>query len=145
VRAIVLVSGGAAVTPFTTPDAAARTGLPAGNTMSAIRAHLLSRGRAVFTAPARIGPGRVTEDAGWQGFADVSEVLPAELTINAAGTIEDAGIALASFLRHVAATHGIETVDVVAHSMGGLFSRAALARADAASPAVSRLITLGTP
>src|SRR6187431_1441869 len=40
-RAVVLVSGGAAVTPFTSPDFAAAGGLPAGNTMSALRSYFL--------------------------------------------------------------------------------------------------------
>ena len=58
-------------------------------------AHLLDRGIRVFTAPARIGVGEVREDAGWQGFTDVPVVLPAEVTINAVGRVDDAGVALA--------------------------------------------------
>ncbi|TQJ32596.1 triacylglycerol lipase [Microbacterium sp. SLBN-146] len=146
-RALVLVSGGAAVTPFTTPDAAAGTGLAAGNTLTAIRSHMLSAGHTVFTAPARIGPGTVVEDAGWQGFADVPIELPAEETINSAGTIHDAGAALGRFLARLTTEYGIEEFDVVAHSMGGLFTRAALSRTGSAvgfAP-VRRLVTLGTP
>ena len=160
VKAIVLVSGGAAVTPFTTPDAAAGTGLAAGNTMTALRAHLLAAGHTVFTAPARIGEGEARSDDGWQGFSDVAEVLPAAMTINSAGRIEPAGIALAGFLAHVTETYGVDGIDIVAHSMGGLFSRAALAArgssgavggagesggAGVAFAPVGRLVTLGTP
>lgn len=146
-RAVVLVSGGAAVTPFTTPEAGARTGLAAGNTMTAIRAHLIGAGHAVFTAPARIGAGVVAEDAGWQGFADVPEVLSADVTINAVGTVDGAGQALRRFLRHLAQDRDVAEVDLIGHSMGGLFSRAAIAAAqsDADAPKVATLITVGTP
>lgn len=146
-RALVLVSGGAAVTPFTTPDAAAATGMAAGNTMTAIRSHLLGVGHAVFTAPARIGPGSVTEDAGWQGFSQTPIVRPAEETINAAGTIQDAGAALRLFLTRLTTEYGLDELDVVAHSMGGLFTRAALSPTDEprSFAPVRRLVTLGTP
>ncbi|MCI1019836.1 alpha/beta hydrolase [Microbacterium sp. C5A9] len=144
-EAVVLVSGGAAVTPFTDPDRAAGSGLAAGNTLTALRSHLLGRGAFVFTAPARLGTGEVREDAGWQGFADVDLVLPAELTVNAVGTIDDGGSRLAAFLRWLGAEHDITDIDLVAHSMGGLFSRAAIRELRGAGPSVRRLITLGTP
>lgn len=144
-EAVVLVSGGAAVTPFTDPDRAAGSGLAAGNTLTALRAHLLDRGARVFTAPARLGGGEVREDAGWQGFGDVPVVLPAELTVNAVGTIDDGGSHLAAFLRWLGAEYDITHVDLVAHSMGGLFSRSAIRELHGAGPAVGRLVTLGTP
>lgn len=143
--AVVLVSGGAAVTPFTDPERAAATGLAAGNTMTALRAHLLGRGIRTFTAPARIGAGEVREDAGWQGFADVPVVLPAEVTINAVGRVDDAGVALAAFLRWLSGERGLESIDLVGHSMGGLFSRAAIRELGGGGPRVERLVTLGTP
>ncbi|MEO6827445.1 MAG: alpha/beta hydrolase [Microbacteriaceae bacterium] len=146
-NAVVLVSGGAAVTPFTTSDQAAASGLAAGNTMTALREHLLAVGHDVFTAPARIGPGTVDRDDGWQGFADAPFVLPRELTINAVGEIDQAGAALQKFLLHLRETRGIDDINLVTHSMGGLFARAAL-RADANSDSpisVRKLITLGTP
>jgi len=139
------VSGGAAVTPFTSPDEAAAHGLAAGNTMTALREHLLGAGSTVFTAPARVGPGEVTEDTDWQGFSRVSHVLPTELTINAVGRIDDAGGALARFLGWLEREHGVAQVDLVAHSMGGLFSRSAIRVLRGAAPAVRRLVTLGTP
>jgi len=143
--AVVLVSGGAAVTPFTTPDAAAASGLAAGNTLTALRAHLLGQGVRVFTAPARLGVGEVRADAGWQGFDEVSVVLPADVTVNSVGAIDDAGVALAAFLRWLAREQGLTSIDLVGHSMGGLFSRAAIRELGAAGPRVERLITLGTP
>ncbi|MFW8745177.1 esterase/lipase family protein [Mesorhizobium japonicum] len=144
---VVLVSGGAAVTPFTTPDRAARSGLAAGNTMTALRTHLLAEGHRVFTAPARIGAGVVTEDTGWQGFGEVDAPLPAELTINAVGTLDDAGTSLHAFLQHLAEQYGVTEAVLVAHSMGGLFSRAAIGRGVREGTAVSirGLVTLGTP
>lgn len=146
-HAVVLVSGGGAVTPYTTPTAAAGRGQAAGNTMTALRAFLLDRGHAVYTSPARISVGEVSEDTGWEGFGDVPEVLPASMTVNAVGRIDDAGAALDAFLEHIADVHGIESIDLIGHSMGGLFSRAALARRRGRPRAVPvrRLITLGTP
>jgi pimeloyl-ACP methyl ester carboxylesterase len=146
-HATVLVSGGAAVSPFTTPDAAAAAGLAAGNSLTALRAALLATGRTVFTAPARIGAGTVESDPGWQGFADVPTVLPAAVTINSVGTIDDAGASLAAFLKMLADGHGVSDVDLVGHSMGGLFSRAAIriGLGGDGIPAVRRLVTLGTP
>lgn len=142
--AVVLVSGGAAVTPYTDPERAAGEGLAAGNTMTALRAHLLAQGAAVFTAPARIGAGTVERDAGWRGFDDVPAVLPADVTINAVGGIDDAGASLARLLRMLRDDHGAVSVDLVGHSMGGLFSRAAI-RALGGDVRVERLVTLGTP
>ncbi|MFK3669954.1 lipase family alpha/beta hydrolase [Leifsonia aquatica] len=144
---VILVSGGAAVSPFTTPDSAARSGLAAGNSLTALREHLLGEGRRVFTAPARIGAGSVTEDTGWQGFGDVPLVLPPELTINAVGGIDDAGTALHGFLDYLASEHGVTDAVLVGHSMGGLFSRAAIARGREHGSAVALhgLVTIGTP
>ncbi|MFB3978852.1 lipase family alpha/beta hydrolase [Microbacterium proteolyticum] len=143
--AVVLVSGGAAVTPYTDPERAAASGLAAGNTMTALRTHFLDRGIRVFTAPARIGAGEVREDAGWQGFSEVPVVLPAEVTINAVGRVDDAGVALAGFLRWLSAEHELGSVSLVGHSMGGLFSRAAIREMSGNGPRVDRLVTLGTP
>jgi len=144
---VVLVSGGAAVTPYTTPSAAARRGQAAGNTMTALRERLLAAGREVYTAPARIGVGEVREDTGWEGFGDVPEVLPAALTINAVGEIDAAGASLAAFLGHLEAERDVAAFDLVGHSMGGLFSRAAIRarRGRAGGAPVRRLVTLGTP
>ena len=51
-RAIVMVSGGAAISPFTTPKSACKAGFAAGITHTQIRGFLLSKGYQVFTAPA---------------------------------------------------------------------------------------------
>lgn len=146
-RAVVIVSGGAASSPFTTPDAVCRTRLPAGNTATFLREGLLAAGHEVFTAPAALGPGTADADLDWQGFADPPEVLPARVTVNSVGTIDAAGASLVRFLGLLTERHGYRTFDLVCHSMGGLFSRAALRiLRDVASPlSVRSLVTIGTP
>lgn len=146
-RAVVLVSGGAAITPFTTPEHAAGVGMAAGNTMTALRSHFLDSGRIVYSAPAQVGKGVADVDAGWQGFSEVPIVLPEALTVNAVGDIDQAGAALSSFLEWLMAEHGVGEIDLVVHSMGGLFSRAAIGHAhrDGKPLPVRRLVTLGTP
>ena len=59
-RAVVIMSGGDAVSPFATPDAACGRGFAAGNTDTALREHLLDRGHQVFTAPARTAAASCT-------------------------------------------------------------------------------------
>lgn len=146
-RAVVIVSGGAAVSPFTTPDAACTVGLPAGNTGTFLREGLLASGLDVFTCPAMTGQGRAVADTEWRGFEAPPEVLPGELTVNSVGSIDAAGASLARFLGFLAERHGYGSFDLVGHSMGGLFSRAALrVLRDAGSPlAVRSLTTIGTP
>jgi pimeloyl-ACP methyl ester carboxylesterase len=146
-RAVVIVSGGAAVSPFTTPDAACAQGLAAGNTDTFLREGLLEAGFEVYTSPAGVGVGQVSQDSGWGGFCDGPPALPAEMTVNAVGGIDEAGRSLARFMTYVSETYGIEAFDLVAHSMGGLFSRAAIRTLeDAASPLrIRTLTTIGTP
>ncbi len=57
-HAVVIVSGGDAVSPFTTPQQACASGLAAGNTDTALRQHLLDAGYVVYTSPAMAGRGR---------------------------------------------------------------------------------------
>jgi pimeloyl-ACP methyl ester carboxylesterase len=146
-RVIVIVSGGAAVSPFTTPDAACAEGLAAGNTDTFLREGLLAAGHSVFTSPARVGAGQVEEDTGWSGFSACPVVLPAEMTINAVGEIDEAGRSLVRFLGYLQREHAVGELDIVAHSMGGLFSRAAvrLLRETGSSLRVRSLTTIGTP
>jgi pimeloyl-ACP methyl ester carboxylesterase len=145
--ATVIVSGGAAVSPFTTPDAACTQGLAAGNTDTFLREGLLAAGYRVFTSPARLGAGEVAEDPGWQGFANGPTPLPANMTVNSVGDIDNAGTYLARFLGHLETEYNITTVDLVGHSMGGLFSRAAIRvlQESDSSLDVRTLTTIGTP
>lgn len=51
-RTVVIVSGGDAVSPFTTTTQGCGRGLSAGNTDTALREALIEVGMTVFTAPA---------------------------------------------------------------------------------------------
>lgn len=146
--AVVLVSGGGAITPYTTPDRVAASGLAAGGTVTRLREVLLDAGHTVFSAPATIGPGPVTGDPDWfGGFTEPPQQPPAELTVNSIGDLDTAGRHLAAFLGWLADEHGVRTVHVVAHSMGGLFSTAAIGALSAiGNPVEVRSLTaLGTP
>lgn len=148
-RAVVLVSGGDAVTPFTTPNAACGSGLAAGNTCTALREHLLREGFAVFTAPAMNATGTVKQPPAesFGAFGEMPEVLPAESTINSRGDIDEAGTALARFVELLADRYGVTEIDWIGHSNGGLFARSAtriLQQTDSVVR-VRSLITLGTP
>ena len=146
-RAVVIVSGGDAISPFTTPSGGCGRGLSAGSTDTGLREGLLAAGFAVYTSPANAGPGPVTVDEGFGGFAEPPDQLPESMTVNAVGPIDSAGEHLAAFLVHLHQNWGLESVSLVGHSMGGLFSRAAVRElaATAAGPRIHSLTTLGTP
>jgi pimeloyl-ACP methyl ester carboxylesterase len=69
------------------------------------------------------------------------------MTVNAVGEIDDAGRCLARFLGHLQETYGVTDLDIVAHSMGGLFARASIRELrDGGAPLTVRtLTTIGTP
>ena len=124
-RAVVIVSGGDAVSPFTTGDDACRSGLAAGNTDTALRENLLAAGHTVYTSPAMAGRGPVTDQGGFGAFGDCPITLPDIMTVDSTASIELAGEHLARFLTYLHDTRGVDVVDVVGHSMGGLYLRAA--------------------
>lgn len=146
-RAVVIVSGGDAVSPFTTPDASCAFGLSAGNTDTGLREHLLAEGFAVFTAPAMNAPGVVVEPApgSFGAFGQMPEVLPAEFTINSIGDIDEAGSALARFALLLAERYGVGEIDWIGHSNGGLFARAAVRILAGSSIRTRSLITIASP
>jgi triacylglycerol lipase len=146
-RAVVIVSGGDAVSPFTTPDQACATGLAAGNTDTAIRGYLLSQGYTVYTSPAMAGRGPVTDQSGFGAFGDCPVTLPDMMTVDSTGGIDLAGEHLARFLNLLHTDRGVDEVDVVGHSMGGLYSRAAFrVLQQTGSPLrIRSLTTVGTP
>lgn len=146
-RALVIVSGGDAESPFTTPTEACKEGLAAGNTDTALREHLLAAGYNVYTSPAKEGPGQVESSPGFGGFSDGPPALPESMTVNAVGDIDVAGEHLASFLGYLQISVGVEVIDLVGHSMGGLFSRAAIRVLQESGPnlVIRSLTTLGTP
>lgn len=146
-RAAVVVSGGGSISPFTTPDRACGVGLAAGGTDTALRAALLDAGITTFTAPATVGPGQAVEDPGWGGFAEPPAVLPADMTINSVGDVEDSAACLARLLGHLHGEYGVGEVDIVAHSLGGIIARSAhmQMQASAARVRIISLTSIGTP
>lgn len=148
-RAVVIVSGGGSVTPFTTPTQACRRGLAAGNTATALRKALLAKGKQVYTAPAGMPWGAVSEPdpQSFGAFGDCPALLPEHLTIMTLGDIDASGEKLARFLNHLHDTYQISQVDLVGHSNGGLYSRAAtrILRQTKSAVRVRSITMLGTP
>lgn len=146
-RAVVIVSGGAATSPFTTPDQACASGLAAGNTDTGLRQDLLDHGYVVYTSPAMAGRGPVTDQDGFGAFGNCPVTLAENMTVNSTGSIDTAGEHLARFLTHLRDSHGVNEIDVVAHSMGGLYSRAAFRVLQSLNSPIRirSLTTLGTP
>ncbi len=146
-RAIVIVSGGDATSPFTTPSAACASGLAAGNTDTALRQYLLDQGHRVYTSPAMAGRGPVVDQDGFGAFGDCPITLPENMTVNSTGSIDTAGEHLARFFDHLHTAYGVDDIDIVGHSMGGLYSRAAIRVLQGlGSPIrIRSLTTIGTP
>ena len=145
--AVVVVSGGDAVSPFTTNDAACATGLAAGNTDTAIRQYLIDKGYTVYTSPAMNARGQVTDQTGFGAFGACPVTLPDSMTVNSTGSIDTAGERLARFVNWLHDEKGVTEVDFVAHSMGGLYSRAAIRvlATTGGKIKVRSLTTIGTP
>lgn len=148
-RAVVLVSGTAATTPFTTPTQACSTGYSAGNTWAFLRDYLVQRGYQVYTAPASIGGVKVTEtkDPYAGPFSGCPAQLPSTMTINGIGAVDQSGANLARFIRYLNTQYGITSVDVVGHSLGGLIGRAGIreVKLNAVPVTVTSYTTLGSP
>ena len=146
-RAVVIVSGGDAVSPFTTPEQGCATGLAAGNTDTALREYLLKQGHQVYTSPAMNARGPVVEQDGFGAFGGCPVVLPEWMTVNSTADIDLAGVHLGRFLGYLQETYGITDVDLVGHSMGGLFSRAGIRDLSVTNSTIhiDSLTTIGTP
>ncbi|MBY0440993.1 MAG: alpha/beta hydrolase [Mycobacteriaceae bacterium] len=146
-RAVVIISGGESTSPYTSPDQACATGMAAGHTDTAIREYLLKQGYTVFTSPAMAGRGQVVDQTGFGPFGVCPVILPETMTVDSTGSIDTAGDHLARFLNYLHTDKGIDTVDLVGHSMGGLYARAAIRTITTINLPirVSSLITVGTP
>jgi triacylglycerol lipase len=151
-RAVVLVSGGALVTPFTTPTQACKDGdgfLAAGTSWTALRQYLLDNGKQVYTAPAMDDWGAVTEPAAdsFGPFTECPPQLPETMTITSTGDLNAGGERLARFINYLNTEYGVTDVDLVGHSNGGLWSRAAVkVLKDNSSTVTVRSVTaMGTP
>ncbi len=140
---VVLVSGFNTITPFTTPDPACngKEG-DEWNPPTGIAAALKGAGMSVYTAPVM-----------QQGVAPAAPCAPgtpvppvATTYINANGDVNANGKALGTFLAFLRDNYGVTQVEMVAHSDGGLWSRAAITQqANFAGVAVNSYTTLGTP
>ena len=146
-QAVVIVSGGDATSPYTSKDEACATGLAAGNTDTALREFLLKQGYTVFTSPVMAGRGQVVDQTGFGSFGVCPVTLPENMTVDSTGSIDTAGEHLARFLNWLHTEKGVTEVDFVAHSMGGLYSRAAIRvlTTTNAPVKVRSLTTIGTP
>lgn len=146
---VVIVSGLAAISPYTTPDAACATGLAAGNTDTFMREQLLAAGFNVYTSPAMVGGGVVVDQDTPEGgpFGDCPAQPPAEVTADPVVSPLKIGPVVADFLRWLQKEEGVDEVHLVAHSMGGIFSRIAIADLKAAGdgPRIQSLTTVGSP
>jgi pimeloyl-ACP methyl ester carboxylesterase len=148
-RVVVLVSGVAATTPYTTPTKACGTGYPAGNTWSYVRDYLTQRGYEVYTAPASMGGQQVVEttDTYAGPFADCPKQLPARMTINNIGSVDRSASSVARFIQYLHDKHGVTSADVVGHSLGGIIGRAAIreVRFNHVPVRIRSYTTLGSP
>ena len=151
-RAVVIMSGGGAVSPFTTPTQACSSDdgfLEAGNTDTALRESLLAAGKQVYTAPAMVPWGTVADPdpTSFAPFKDCPVVLPESMTVMSAGDIDAGGEKLARFVNYLHTEFGVTDVDFVGHSNGGLFSRAAtrILKQTSAPITVRSITMLGTP
>ena len=149
-RAVVLVSGVAATTPFTTPTQACTTGYSAGNTWGYLRDYLVQRGYQVYTAPASVGGQTVAASAtdDYAGpYGDCPKQLPARMTSNAIGLVDQSGANVQRFVRYLHDRYGVTSVDIVGHSLGGLIGRAAIReiRFNHVPVRVRSYTTLGSP
>jgi hypothetical protein len=125
-RAVVVVSGAFSVSPFTTPSQACTAGLAAGDTATAIREYLLKQGYQVYTAPMMAGRGPVTDQTGFGAFGNCPVALPEIMTVDTTGDLDLGGKYLARFLTYLHTDKGVNEVDIVGHSAGGRWSRAAI-------------------
>ena len=148
-RAVVLVSGVAATSPFTTPKGPCKSGFSGGNTWAYLRDYLVKRGYKVYTAPASLGGQKVVETSSvYDGpFAKCPKQLPAKMTSNAIGPVDRSASSVARFVSYLHYKYGVTSVDVVGHSLGGLIGRAAIRemRLGEIPVKVRSYTTLGSP
>jgi pimeloyl-ACP methyl ester carboxylesterase len=93
------------------------------------------------------GRGPVVDQTGFGAFGKCPITLPENMTVDSTGSIDLAGEHLARFLNYLHTERGVTEVDLVGHSMGGLFSRSAIkVLAGTNSPIrIRSLTTIGTP
>jgi pimeloyl-ACP methyl ester carboxylesterase len=146
---VILVSGVAATTPFTTPTRACKSGFSAGNTWAYLRDYLVKRGYKVYTAPASIGGQKVVETKSEADgpFAKCPKQLPASMTSNAIGPVDRSGSSVARFVKYLHDRYNVTSADVVGHSLGGIIGRAGIREVELTKVPVKirSYTTLGSP
>ncbi len=142
-RAVVLVSGFNTVSPFSTsvPACVGKRGA-AWNPPVGVATTLINSGFTVFTAPVKHG-----DKAPAPACAPGTPVPPVSSTyINSNGDLNANGQKLGNFLVFLRDNYGVTKVDLVGHSDGGLWSRAAITQQSAyPGVTISSLTTLGAP
>jgi triacylglycerol lipase len=136
--AVVLVSGFTSSNPFTT--AASECAGMEGEAWTTAAPTLKAAGLTVFTAPE--GPGGAPPAPCSGG----GPLPPSDAFIDTSGDLDTNGRALARFLAFLRDAYGVTSVQFVGHSDGGLWSRSAIAQADAyAGVRVLSLNTVASP
>jgi triacylglycerol lipase len=141
--AVLLVSGFNTATPFTTPDPTCdgKEG-PEWDPVGGIAKTLKPAGLDVFTAPVR----QTGEPLLPPCFGAGELVPPDTAVINSNGETDANGKALANLIGFLRDAYGVERLQIVGHSDGGLWSRSAITQDGAYTGVeVRSLTTLGTP
>jgi len=141
--AVLLVSGFDTASPFTTPDPSCdgKEG-PEWEPAGGIAKTLKPAGLNVFTAPVRQTGGSLPPPCSGAG-----ELLPPDsAVIDSNGETDANGMALANLIAFLHDSYGVDRLQIVGHSDGGLWSRSAITQ-DAAYAGLDivSLTTLGTP
>jgi triacylglycerol lipase len=141
--AVLLVSGFDTASPFTTPDPSCdgKEG-PEWDPVGGIAKTLKPAGLDVFTAPVRQTGGSLLAPCSGAG-----ELVPPDTAvINSNGETDANGNALANLIGFLRDAYGVERLQIVGHSDGGLWSRSAITQDGAYTGVeVRSLTTLGTP
>jgi len=115
-RALVVIQGGGAPHPYSTPWAACDGGPP-----QFVQA-LLDAGLPVFTAP-----GYSNTQVSTAGETGCPPQPPVDVQWNTSGYPTQTGQAVLGFLGYLNATYGYRTFDLVGYSYGGVVARATVA------------------
>lgn len=115
-RAVVVIQGGGAPHPYSTPWAACEGGRPQ------FAQALLDAGLPVFTAP-----GYSNTQVSTAGEMGCPPQPPVEVQWNTSGYPTQAGQAVLGFLGYLNSTYGYRTFDLVGYSYGGVVARATVA------------------
>jgi triacylglycerol lipase len=142
--AVVFVSGFTSTTPFSTPACPASGRGPTWGNAAGPPAAVAAAGLPVFTAPVGAKGGAAPASCLGGAYPDVPGNAD---TIDSDGGLAHNQAALVGFLTFLSTAYGITSVQLVGHSDGGLWSRAAITQfTTGTSPlTVTNLMTLGTP